>query len=160
MYPSSLAFVDGWPALFAPAADDGLVALRGPLDGPLHTPARLAQQTAHVIGVVANAEGAPDHVRDALSRPHVAPKAIRLGAAGQQGRDLRPLLRRELAGAAGVRSAAQRLDPASPTGAPELLADGGAAHAQRGGDVLLPPALFVHLPGALAPPLARVGRSL
>jgi transposase len=47
-----------------------------------------------------------------------------------------------------------------PPGAANGSRDRGAARAQCGGDVLLPPPLLVQLPGALAPPLARVGRSL
>jgi hypothetical protein len=61
---------------------------------------------------------------------------------GQQRRNPRSLLGRQLGWAAEMRAAAQPLD-ALLAGALDPLADRGSAHAQGSGDVFLPPALLM-----------------
>ena len=55
---SSSAFFNGWPALLRPLLDGFFIPLRGSLDGLMPTLARLTQQSAHVISVIADSEGA------------------------------------------------------------------------------------------------------
>src|SRR5712691_3009412 len=77
---SSWAFFNGGPALLRPLLDGCFVALRGSLDGLLPTPARFAQQSPHVIAVIAHSEGASDHLGHPARGPHIPAKAIRLGS--------------------------------------------------------------------------------
>jgi hypothetical protein len=108
----------------------------------LPTPARLAQQATNMVGMVVHAEWAPDHVGHPPRRPDVAAEAVRLGAGGQVRRDLRALLGGQARGPTGLRPRSERLRTAllSPF---DPLADRGAADAQGGGDVLLPPPVLV-----------------
>ena len=98
--------------------------------------------------------------RDALGRPHVAKKTVRWHSAGQESRNLRPLLRRQLGRTTQMWSTAQRLHSAALSGTFDPLAHRRPAHPQRRSDVFLPPSRLMQLPGALAPPLACIGRFL
>jgi hypothetical protein len=139
-----------------PLLDGRLVALRGPLDGSLHAPARLAQQATDMIGVVVHAKGALNHRGAALGRPHVAAKAVRRRPAGQQAGDLRPLLRGQFRGAAQMRPTTQRRRSSAFASALDPLAHCRAADPQ-GGDIFLPPPRLRQLPRASASPLADIG---
>jgi hypothetical protein len=113
------------------------------------------EQPADVGGMVGDAKGAPDHLRHPLAGPHLAAEAVRLWPPLQEGRQLGALLQREPRLAARCGMAAQRLHPLLPCPL-EPLADRASGHPQRGGDVLLLPALFFQLPGASPSPLAPV----
>ena len=135
--------------------DGCLVALGSSLERLLPAPAGLAHQPADMVAMIADAEGAPEDLGDAGGGPHVAAKAVRLRPAGEQVGDLGALLGGQFGRPTGPGPRAQRLRAALPP-ALEPLADGGPADAQRGGDVLLPPALLVQFPGALASPFPGV----
>ncbi len=112
-----------------------------------------------MVVMVADAKGTPDDDGDAAGGPDIAPEPVRLGPAGQQRRDLRVLLGRQLRWPTGAGLSAQGLH-ALLAGALDPLAHGGATDAQRCRDVLLPPTLLVQLPGALAPPFPGVRSAL
>lgn len=118
------------------------------------------QQPADVRWVVADAEAAPDHDGYPLARPDLSTEAKCLRPARQERRELGPLRGREFGSPPRRRAAAQRLHAAALTGALEPLADRSRRHAQRGGDVLLFPALLFEFPGASPPSLAPVERGL
>jgi hypothetical protein len=142
-------------ALLPPGRDRGRVALACLLTGLLHALPQCVQQPADVRRVVADAEAAPDHDGYPLARPDLSTEAKRLGPTRQERRDWGPLRGRELGPPTGRPAPAQRLHAAAVTGAREPLADRSRRHAQRGGDVLLFPALLFEFPGA-SPSLAPV----
>ena len=108
-----------------------------------------------MIGMVAHAKGALDHLRYPLGGPHIAIKAVGGGPMRQQQRDLRPLLAAEPRRHAWGWPALERLN-ALLTSAGEPLAHCPLTHPKRGGDVLLQPPLLFQGPGALAPLFAPV----
>src|SRR5712692_77382 len=81
---SSSAFFNGWPALLRPLLDGFFIPLRGSLDGLLPTPACLTQRSAHMISVIADSEGAVDHLGHPARGPHLPAKALRFGSFGLQ----------------------------------------------------------------------------
>jgi hypothetical protein len=89
-----------------------------------------------MIGMVAHAKGALDHLRHPLGGPHITIKAVGGSPVRQQQRDLRPLLAAEPRHHAWRRSALERLDTLL-TSAGEPLAHCPLTHPERGGDVLL-----------------------
>jgi hypothetical protein len=64
--------------------DGFFIPLRGSLDGLLPTPARLTQQSAHVISVRADSEGAVDHLSHPARGLHLLAKALHFGSFGLQ----------------------------------------------------------------------------
>ncbi len=113
------------------------------------------QPPADVRRVRGDAERAPDDRGDPLARPHLATQAVRLRPALQERGQLGHLL-------GGAPRLPTRRGMASPPrdalfACPlEPLTDRARRHAQRGGDVLLFPALLFALPGASPPSLAPV----
>jgi len=105
--------------------------------------------------VVGDAERAADDLGDPLAGPDLATKPVGLGPALQQGGELG-----YLRGAERGRGTWGRVPPQpllallAPTFEP--LADGAWCHPERGGDILLLPALLLQLPSASPPPFAPV----
>jgi hypothetical protein len=113
-----------------------------------------------VIGVVADPELASDDRRHPLGGPDLPTEAERFGAAGQEERQLLPLLIGQFRGRTRRHPAFQRLDPAL-AGPSHPLADGPSRHPEGVGNRLLAPVLLLQLPGPQSPPFSPVpGRLL
>ena len=117
-----------------------------------------------MIGMIADAEGALNHLRHPFGGPDIAREAVRWRSAGQQRGKLCPLLNREAWRYSRRWPVCQRLDPLLAR-ARTPVADRTLTSPQRHGDVLLvlllPPRLFQG-PGALAPlfaPISPLGGS-
>ena len=111
-----------------PALDVRLVALRRPLDRSLNAPPGVSEEAADVIGVIAHAECAPDHHSGAFGGPDIPTKPEAGRPTSPEGRNLRPLLRRQPGRAAESGPDAQRLHAAFPS-ALDPLADCSTTHA-------------------------------
>jgi hypothetical protein len=98
-----------------------------------------------VIGMVAHPKLAPNDGRHALGGPDVTAKPEGFGPLGQQPRNLRPLLRRQLRDGPGAGPTLQRLDT-SRTSALHPLADRSSGDPQRLRNLLLAPALRFQRP--------------
>lgn len=153
--PSAAAFFQRGPAFLPPGGDGGLVALGRPLDRALHAMTDRVQQPADVGWVVRDAKRAPDHVGHPPAGPDLATKAVGFRSLCEELRQLGDLLGGEPRLATWSGMAPQALDALLP-GPFEPLADGARRHPERGGDVLLLPALFFQLPSASPPPFAPV----
>lgn len=97
--------------------------------------------------MITHSELALDHGRYPRRRPDLVMEAEGLGSAGQQGRQLRPLLGSQLRLAAWSEAVAERLDSVS-FGATHPLADRSGADPQRRCNRPLGPALLNKLPSA------------
>src|SRR5437588_5288786 len=109
--------------------------------------------------MVGHVKGAADNLGDPPAGPELAAKPVGLCPALQQGGELGQLFRRESRLPARRRMAPQPLDALldallAPTREP--LADGARRDPERGGDVLLFPAVLLQLPGASPPSFAPV----
>jgi hypothetical protein len=82
-----------WPPLGDPALDCRFVALRGPADRLLGTPACRAQQAADMIGTVPDVELFANDRRDALGGPDLPDEAEGFGTQSEQTGKLCELLR-------------------------------------------------------------------
>lgn len=105
--------------------------------------------------MIGDAERAVDDLGDPLAGPDLTTKAVGLGPALQQGRELGQLCGAEFGSGTWDRMPPQPLHAllAPPF---EPLADGAWRHPERGGDILLLPALLLQLPGAPPPSFAPV----
>ena len=110
-----------------------------------------------MIGMVADPELPPNDRRHSLGGPDLPPKAEVLRAPRQQGRELVPLLVRQLRRRPRRHPPLQRLDPAL-TNASHPLADRSGGHPECRGDCPLTPALLLQLPGAQPPAFAPLTR--
>lgn len=98
-------------------------------------------------GMIAHAELAFDDQCDAFGGPDLASEPIGLGSFGQQGGQLRTLLRRQLGRRTWRRVMAQGFWPLGfPTAYP--LTDRSFGDSQRFRNLALGPSLFVQFPGA------------
>jgi hypothetical protein len=111
-----------------------------------------------VIGVIADAELAPDDRRHPLGGQDLATEAKRFGALRQQLRQLLPLLVRQLRGRARRHPVLQRLNAAIAS-TPHPLAHHARRHPEGVRDGLLLPSALFQLPRSLPTPFARVAWS-
>jgi hypothetical protein len=83
-----LGFFEGGPALLIPVFDGPFIPLSCSLDRLLPTPARLTQQSTHMIAVITDSKGLIDHLCHTACGPHLASQAVGFGSLGSQGGNL------------------------------------------------------------------------
>jgi hypothetical protein len=153
--PSVTVFFERGPVLVPPGANRRFVALGRALDGPLDTVADRVQQPTNVGWVVRDTEGASDHLGHPPAGPDLATESVCFRSWHEQRRQLSKLLAGEPRLATWSGMAPQRLDTLVARSL-KPLADRARRHSQRGGDVLLCPAVLFELPGASPPSFAPV----
>jgi hypothetical protein len=80
--------------LFPPGVNCGFVALDCPFDRLLHAPSEIMEQAPDMVGMLRDPKFALDQRSDTCARPDSAKEAKRLGATGEQQRDLGALFGR------------------------------------------------------------------
>jgi len=81
---SSSAFFERGPALLIPVFDSRFIPLGRSLNRLLPTPARLTQQSTHMITVITHPKGAQDDRGDTARGPDIPTKAVGFSSPGSQ----------------------------------------------------------------------------